>query len=156
MRLRCGDVRGTLLVVSAASFMTPFMSSSVSVAMPMIGAEFSLDAVTLGWVASSYLLAAAAFLLPFGRLADIHGRRRVFLAGLVVHTLASAAAAASTEVYFSSPCGHCRGWAEPWCSQLPSPSSFPSRLRSNEGVCWASTSRQCIWDSPPVRFSAGY
>lgn len=81
--------RGVLLVTSSAAFTTPFMSSAANIAMPMIGDEFVLDAVSLGWVATAYLLAAAALLLPFGRLADIRGRRGVFLWGLVVHTLTS-------------------------------------------------------------------
>lgn len=72
----------TLLVVCTASFLTPFMGSSVVVALPQIGREFALDAVTLGWVATSYLLAAAVFLVPMGRLADILGRRRIFVAGI--------------------------------------------------------------------------
>ncbi len=84
--------RKTVLVVSTiASFMTPFMSSSVTIALPRIGKEFAMNAVDLGWVASSFLLAAVMVLLPMGRLADIHGRKRIFLLGIGVHTLASLA-----------------------------------------------------------------
>jgi len=50
------------------------MGSSINVALPSIGREFSMDAVLLSWVATSYLLAAAMFLVPFGKLADIEGR----------------------------------------------------------------------------------
>jgi len=85
--------RPALVVTTLASFTTPFMGSSVNIALPAIERTFGLDAVTLGWVASSYLLAAAIFLLPFGRLADICGRKRVFVAGLVVHSAASLLAA---------------------------------------------------------------
>ncbi|MDH7516235.1 MAG: MFS transporter, partial [Bacteroidota bacterium] len=80
--------RAALWTSSIASFTTPFMSSGISVALPDIAREFHMSAVTLGWVAGAYLLAAAIFLLPFGRLADIHGRKRFFSAGLVVHSLA--------------------------------------------------------------------
>jgi EmrB/QacA subfamily drug resistance transporter len=73
--------RATLLVTTLDCFLTPMMASAVAVAMPAIAREFSMTAVTLGWVASAYLLAAAAFLLPFGRLADIHGRKKVFTIG---------------------------------------------------------------------------
>ena len=45
-----------------------------------------MNAVLLGWVATAYLLAAAMFLVPFGRLADIHGRKRVFTYGTVTFT----------------------------------------------------------------------
>ncbi len=77
-----------LLVATLASFFTPFMSSSINIALPSIAREFSLDAVTLSWVATAFLLAAAVFIVPFGRLADIHGRKRVFILGVFVFTAA--------------------------------------------------------------------
>ena len=72
-----------------ASFLAPFSGAATNVALPSIAREFSLDAVSLSWVGMTYLLAAAVCLVPFGRLADIHGRRRVFLAGVLVYTAAS-------------------------------------------------------------------
>jgi EmrB/QacA subfamily drug resistance transporter len=48
-----------------------------------------MDAVALSWVATAYLLAAALFLVPFGKIADIYGRKRIFLYGIAVFTLAS-------------------------------------------------------------------
>ena len=83
------DRRVVLLVASIASFLTPFMGSSINIALPSIGAEFGSDAVTLSWISTVYFLAAAVFLVPFGRLADIHGRRRVFLSGIVGYTVVS-------------------------------------------------------------------
>jgi EmrB/QacA subfamily drug resistance transporter len=62
------------------------MGSALNVALPIIGKEFSMDAVTLGWVATAYTLAIAIFLVPFGRAADIHGRRKVFTLGLIGYT----------------------------------------------------------------------
>ncbi|MEW6033953.1 MAG: MFS transporter [Chloroflexota bacterium] len=82
-------------IAATASFLTPFMASSVNLALPRIGQEFSMDAVLLGWVASSYLLAAAMFLVPFGRLADIHGRKRLFLCGMAVYSTSSLLVAVS-------------------------------------------------------------
>ncbi|MBU0491903.1 MAG: MFS transporter [Chloroflexi bacterium] len=84
-----GLKRLVLLIAILASFLTPFMSSAINIALPTISHEFDLDAVSLGWVASSYLLAAAVFLVPFGRLADIRGQKRIFLWGVVVYTAAS-------------------------------------------------------------------
>ena len=81
--------RATLAAATLASFLTPFMGSATNVALPAIGQEFSMDAVQLSWVATSYLLAAAVFLVPFGRLGDIHGRKRVFLCGMVLFSVAS-------------------------------------------------------------------
>jgi len=83
------DRRSALLVAMLASFVTPFMGSSVNVALPAISEEFSMPAVLLSWVVTSYLLAAAVFLVPFGRLADIHGRKRLFLYGMWVFVAAS-------------------------------------------------------------------
>jgi MFS family permease len=71
-----------LLIAVLAGFLTPFDLSAVNIALPTIAIEFSIDAVTIGWVASAYLLASAVFLVPFGRIADIHGRKKIFSAGL--------------------------------------------------------------------------
>ncbi|MGI6066342.1 MAG: MFS transporter [Bacillota bacterium] len=81
--------RYTLMVVSMASFLTPFMGSAVNLAIPSIGQEFSSSAFLLSWVASSYLLASAAFLVPFGRLADIIGRKKLFILGISIFSISS-------------------------------------------------------------------
>ncbi|MFO8066568.1 MAG: MFS transporter [Bacteroidales bacterium] len=81
--------RAALISATLASFLTPFMVSSVNIALPSIGREFSMNAVMLNWVATSYLLAAAMFLVPFGRLADIVGRKKIFTAGIIIYTLSS-------------------------------------------------------------------
>jgi EmrB/QacA subfamily drug resistance transporter len=89
-------VRNTALAVSIlSSFLTPFMASGLNVAMPIIAKEFSLDAVALGWVPTAYMLAAAMFLVPFGRIGDIFGRKKIFAAGVAVFALGSALAALS-------------------------------------------------------------
>ncbi|MFP4025867.1 MAG: MFS transporter [Thiohalospira sp.] len=81
--------RATLMVASFASFATPFIGSATNIALPSIGKEFSADAVTLSWVATSFLLSAAVFLTPFGRIADIFGRKKVLNYGLIIFTIAS-------------------------------------------------------------------
>lgn len=78
-----------LVAATLASFLTPFMGSSTNVAMPQIASAFSMNAVLQGWVPLSYLLAATVFLIPFGRLADLHGRKRIFTYGIVVYTVGS-------------------------------------------------------------------
>lgn len=83
------EKNSTLLVASVASFITPFMGSAINIALPTIGAEFDADAITLSWVATAYLLTVAIFLIPFGRLADIHGRKKIFLFGILLFTLSS-------------------------------------------------------------------
>jgi MFS family permease len=89
------DKRVALFVAVMASFLTPFVGSSVSVALPSIDKEFGLDALTLGWVVTAYLLAAAIFLVPFGRLADIRGRKRIFTYGIIIDAVASICATLS-------------------------------------------------------------
>jgi EmrB/QacA subfamily drug resistance transporter len=84
-----------LFVASMASFLTPFVGSSINVALPSIGKEFALNAIALDWTVTSYLLAAAIFLVPFGRLADIRGRKRVFTYGIIIDAVASILAAFS-------------------------------------------------------------
>ena len=81
--------KAILLVATLTSFLFPFMASSVSIALPSIGRDLSLDAVTLGWVATAYLLSSAVLLVPFGRIADIYGRKRIFVGGTVIFTAAS-------------------------------------------------------------------
>jgi EmrB/QacA subfamily drug resistance transporter len=86
-----------LVVVTIASFLTPFMGSSINIALPPIGREFSMDAVLLAWVPTSYLLSATVFLLPFGRIADIYGMKRIFTYGIVIYIISSLLAATSTS-----------------------------------------------------------
>lgn len=81
--------RATLIVTSFAAFVTPFIGSATNIALPAIGKEFSANAVMLSWVATSFLLSAAVFLAPFGRLADIVGRKKIFNLGLIIFTVAS-------------------------------------------------------------------
>lgn len=79
--------RSVLTVTAFASFLTPFMGSSVNLALPSIGEEFAANAVTLNWIVSSYMLSTSMLLLPAGRLGDILGRKKIFTAGLVIFTL---------------------------------------------------------------------
>ena len=86
-----------LLIATMASFVTPFMGSSINIALPSIAKEFAMDAVLLSWVATSYLLATAVFLVPSGRIADIHGRKRIFTYGIWIYTIAAALSAISNS-----------------------------------------------------------
>jgi len=81
--------RAVLLVATMASFLFPFLLSAVNIALPTIGRELSLDAVMLGWIATAYLLSSATLLIPFGRIADIYGRKKIFTCGIVILTLSS-------------------------------------------------------------------
>ncbi|HVP25741.1 MAG TPA: MFS transporter [Methanomicrobiales archaeon] len=81
--------RVALFIAVLAGYLAPFDISAVNIALPTIGAEFSMDAVSLSWVSTAYLLSAALFLVPFGRIADIVGRKRIFTLGLSLFAGAS-------------------------------------------------------------------
>jgi len=92
--------KAALLVATLSSFFTPFMAASVGVALPSIGREFSLDAITLSWIATSFLLATAVFIVPFGRLADIYGRKKIFTYGIIIFTISCLLIAISPSAPF--------------------------------------------------------
>jgi len=81
-----------LAAMSLAAFMAYLDNNIVNVAIPTIQRSLHLSVSGLEWVVSSYLLTLAGLLLVGGRLADVFGRRRLFLAGLAVFTLSSLAA----------------------------------------------------------------
>lgn len=77
--------------VTASLFMTMLDVTVVNVGLPSIGADIDATLTELEWVVNSYLLVYAVLLLSGGKLADFLGRRRIFLLGLAVFTLASLA-----------------------------------------------------------------
>ena len=89
--------RAALIVATLSSYLGPFMGSSVNVALPSIAGEFSLGAVTLGWINTAFLLAAATFIIAFGRLGDIYGRKRIFIWGQIFFILSSVLIALSVS-----------------------------------------------------------
>jgi EmrB/QacA subfamily drug resistance transporter len=91
--------RAALIIAILSSFMTPFMGSSINLALPAIAKEFKIDAVILTWIPTAYLLASAVCLVPFGRLADLYGRKKVFSFGIVAFTLASLLCAVASSAF---------------------------------------------------------
>ncbi len=90
-----GANRAAVLMVMLNSIATAMMLSAVNVALPEIADALAIDAVTLSWIPMSYLMASAACVLVFGRLADMYGRKRIFLlgtAGVIVTSVVAALA----------------------------------------------------------------
>ena len=86
----------SLALVSSATFIIILDLMATNVAFPFIELEFDdTPRSTLAWVSSGNAIAAAALLLVAGRLADRHGRRRIFLIGLAIFTIVSAVTAAA-------------------------------------------------------------
>jgi EmrB/QacA subfamily drug resistance transporter len=78
-----------LAVVATAFFMTILDVSIVNVALPSIGKDLNFSRENLQWVITAYAIAFGGFLLLGGRAADLLGRRRVFIVGVVIFTIAS-------------------------------------------------------------------
>lgn len=84
------ELKKDLLIVGIlVSFLTPFVRSSINLAIPVLATEFDLSAVFLTWISTIYLLVNAIFYIPFGRIGDIYGRKRIFQYGLIIFTISS-------------------------------------------------------------------
>src|ERR671935_2718948 len=81
-----------LILLCVAQFVVVLDASIVNVALPSIGAGLHFSEQDLPWVVNAYVIAFGGFLLLGGRAADLLGRRRVFMAGLMVVAVASLAA----------------------------------------------------------------
>src|SRR5438067_12710059 len=79
----------TLAVVGAAFFMTVLDVAIVNVAIPSIQTDLNIREETVQWVITAYAITFGGFLLLGGRMADMLGRRRIFVGSLILFTLAS-------------------------------------------------------------------
>jgi EmrB/QacA subfamily drug resistance transporter len=87
-----------LLIAVLSAFLTPFVGSSINIALPAIGLELGANPILLGWVPTIYLLSLAVFAVPFGRLADLYGRKKVFTYGVIIFTISSFLAIFSSSI----------------------------------------------------------
>jgi EmrB/QacA subfamily drug resistance transporter len=85
-----------LVLLSAAQFVVVLDASIVNVALPTIGKALDFSQDNLSWIVNAYVLTFGGFLLLGGRTADLLGRRRVFMSGLLLVAVASLAAGFST------------------------------------------------------------
>jgi len=95
MRSFGGNTAGGLAVVCVAQFVVVLDVTIVATALPAIGADLDAPATQLSWVLTAYTVVLAGLLILGGRAADLAGSRRMFVAGLTVFTLGSAACAAA-------------------------------------------------------------
>jgi EmrB/QacA subfamily drug resistance transporter len=94
------DKRLVLLITCMTAFITPFLASSVNIALPTINADFAVtDQALLNWTVTSFMLSAAIFVVPFGRLADEFGRKKVFVTGLLIVVVSSLLCSMSSSIY---------------------------------------------------------
>ncbi|HEY5052453.1 MAG TPA: MFS transporter [Solirubrobacterales bacterium] len=86
-----------LILLCVAQFVVVLDASIVNVALPTIGTALHFTESNLPWVVNAYVLTFGGFLLLGGRMADLLGRRRVFIAGLIIFALASLAGGLATN-----------------------------------------------------------
>lgn len=73
-----------IFVICLGASLVPFMSSALNLALPEINQSLSLSAVHSGWIQSAYMLSTAIFQIPCAKLADMLGRRKIFLTGVIL------------------------------------------------------------------------
>ncbi|MFF6881939.1 MFS transporter [Streptomyces sp. NPDC012421] len=84
-----GRARLVLFVLCAAQFIVALDFSVLNVALPVLGADLGLDRSALQWAVTAFALPSGGFLLLFGRIGDLYGRKRLFLSGLGLFGAAS-------------------------------------------------------------------
>jgi EmrB/QacA subfamily drug resistance transporter len=88
-----GNVNSTVVLIVAclSVIIIAFMFSAFNVALPIVNQQFQADAVLLNWIIIAFVLMNAIFSVPFGRIADIVGVKKMFIIGVIIFMLASAA-----------------------------------------------------------------
>ena len=107
-----------LALLAAAQFIVVLDASIVNVALPSMGRDLDFATEDLSWVVNAYTLVFGGFLLLGGRMADLLGRRRVFVAGLILFSAASLAGGLARAR---------AGWSPPAPSRASAPRSSPRR-----------------------------
>ena len=108
-----------LVVLCLGNLMIVLDTTIVNVALPSIRADLGFSESSLAWVVNAYLLTFGGFLLLGGRLGDLFGQRRLFMAGIAAFTAASVACglAGSGRPTSWSPHARCKASAGPWSPQ---------------------------------------
>jgi EmrB/QacA subfamily drug resistance transporter len=89
-----------LFIATLATFLTPFLGTSLIVALPTIANDLAVNAILLSWISTAYFLASAMFAVPLGKIADIYGMKKIFIYGIVILTISSFLAAISPSAEF--------------------------------------------------------
>ena len=144
---------GTLAAVSVGLFMIMLDNTVVNVALPSIQRDLGVGLSELEWIVSGYALTFAALMLIGGKLADAYGRRRLFVVGIVVFTLASLLCGLSTTGHELIAARVLQGGG----AALMSPATlsiiaatFPPRQRGTAIGIWAGVSALALAIGPLI------
>lgn len=83
------NIGALLFIICLASSLVPFMGSALNLALPYINKDLKLNTVILGWIPTAYMLSTAILQIPCARWADMVGRKKIFLWGVVILTVFS-------------------------------------------------------------------
>lgn len=89
--------KSTIFVAVITSFITSFIGSATNLSIPDMSADFGVGAAAVGWIVTAYMLPVAALSVPFGRIADITGRKKIIVWGIAVFTIGSFASGAAVS-----------------------------------------------------------
>ena len=87
-----------LVSICLTNFLNSVTNSSVNVATPTIASALQANAILVSWIPTSFLLSSVVMLLPAGRLADIHGRKKLYVSGIVIFIVTSILASLSVSI----------------------------------------------------------
>jgi len=91
--------KATLRVAVTTAFITTFMGSALNLAIPDLGAYYHTSAAFIGWIVTAYMLAVATMSVPFGKIADMTGRRRILILGIFFFSFTSLTAIVAPNIY---------------------------------------------------------
>src|ERR1041385_298984 len=143
----------TLVAVAFGLFMIMLDNTVVNVALPSIGKDFGVSVSELEWVFNGYALTFGVLLLTGGKLADLLGRRRIFIVGLIVFTVSSFFCGFANSVGFLTAARVIQGVG----AALMNPATlsiitatFPPRQRGTAIGIWAGVSAMALAIGPLV------
>lgn len=87
-----------LIVVCVGYLIAPMGMAAVNVAIPALADDLQANAMKVSWLPTLYILANVAFMLPFGKLADNYGRKRIYAMGMIVNAIAAGMCAVATHI----------------------------------------------------------
>ena len=142
----------TLIAVCIGTFMLLLDVTIVNVALPVDPARPERQLLDLQWVVDAYALTLAALLLTTGSLADLFGRRRMFVIGLVIFTLELAAVGPRATRSCSTWRAARRAWAARRCSRPPGAAGhrFQGRERGTAFGVWGAITGLAVAVGPVV------